>query len=509
LNDWDANTVNGDYYRDPSADTAKHGGVPVYRRVKSGSDPVEFDVEKPVYLFYYAPKKGESENHRGWWMSKDPDDQEYFLRKNVPIPRLIHYKLRGQRKGTVDVAPPEDGWITFNHDTGLKEPSPAICTCTKQDPSLRDLNGEWEYRDHAGVVVNKFNVQKDFVECNSRKDDKLRMDERGRVFWATAMSGVWYLERKDTRGDQLVGLTWHFRGDATHVEIRDWTRPRAESDFPSLSLGERFPIAIEPAPPAMAESAVPAAVPAIEDHTPTAPSTAVGRPPPPKKRQKSWELPLESATSLLQEQTEFAKNRGPQPDAIAPSRVHFEDLEEIGLRDIPFSSSRRYEYWDDHMRKEQTAGCYRLFPESDPWPIHSIPQIMRQTFDPRVPPELAVRSYGSRIFGQLHRDHEYASKWTATRIDKIGAQTFKEEFGIELPQAVQFNVERDETLVFRDVQLPVDIDVALSALVQMWGTYPKLNGGIADKVRGDNIHGWNDHGLNGVGGVPAFQRLRI
>ena len=45
----DGNIVNGDYYRDPSADIKKHGGVPVYRKVKDNSDPPEFD-ERALYL---------------------------------------------------------------------------------------------------------------------------------------------------------------------------------------------------------------------------------------------------------------------------------------------------------------------------------------------------------------------------------------------------------------------------------------------------------------------------
>ena len=74
----DGNIVNGDYYRDPSADIAKHGGVPVYRKVKDKSDPPEFDEDEPVYLFYCDPKlSGAKPNYRGWWVSDDPNSNDY------------------------------------------------------------------------------------------------------------------------------------------------------------------------------------------------------------------------------------------------------------------------------------------------------------------------------------------------------------------------------------------------------------------------------------------------
>ena len=108
------------------------------------------------------------------------------------------------------------GWKTFSLISRLKEDSPARCECTKQDPRLEALNGEWETIYNGRVL--KIDVHADYVMYNSSKEDKFRID-RGYVFWATKEVGVWYLERRDSDGVDLVGLTWHFSGDrASPVE---------------------------------------------------------------------------------------------------------------------------------------------------------------------------------------------------------------------------------------------------------------------------------------------------
>ena len=49
-------------------------------------------------------------------------------------------------------------------------------------------------------------------------------------------------------------------------------------------------------------------------------------------------------------------------------------------------------------------------------------------------------------------------------------------YGYKFPETVKFKLENNESVVFSDVKLEVDVDLALQAMQQMWGNFPELNG---------------------------------
>ena len=93
-------------------------------------------------------------------------------------------------------------------------------------------------------------------------------------------------------------------------------------------------------------------------------------------------------------------------------------------------------------------------------------------------------------------------KWLDAVKNKMEG-TLMKTYGLEFPKVVMFLLKKGETALFSDVTLPINVDLAVSAMQQMWGyNFPQCTGGIASQ----NI--LTKYSL-GVGGLAALTKRRI